>query len=285
MSLVVSLGFWAEANADPGYDSHPSRWLTFFSLSWERNLPTWVSALILFACAVLLLLNALRSRALGEPWTAHWCSLGAIFAYISLDEFTTIHERANSWFDLGGVFYFGWVIPAFFIVGTIGLSYLGFLRALPVGSRVRFVIAGALYVGGALFVELGLGYWTDLEGSNNVGYALIDLLEESMEMSGASLFLVALLRHLAGGSQTLRITAPGVATCGAESKQIRDPHSPGEHSFASAAARFWPALFIVFVAGVLRSRASSEDSGQVDPASVHALCSAGKGRRSFPPAQ
>ncbi len=63
-------------------------------------------------------------------------------------------------------------------------------------------------------------------------------LEESMEMSGASWFLVALLRHLAGGGQTLRLIAPGVTTRVAESKQIRDTRAPGEHSVASAAARF-----------------------------------------------
>ncbi len=54
-------------------------------------------------------------------------------------------------------------------------------------------------------VELLLGYWTDTYGSKNIGYGLIDLLEESMEILGVSLFFVALLEYLAAESRTIRI--------------------------------------------------------------------------------
>ena len=82
---------------------------------------------------------------------------------------------------------------------------LGFLRQLPQLARRRFVIAGCLYVGGALGIELVLGYWTDLHGTSNVVYAFIDLVEESMEMMGAAFFLYSLLDHLGGYGDCLRL--------------------------------------------------------------------------------
>jgi hypothetical protein len=50
------------------------------------------------------------------------------------------------------------------------------------------VIAGAIFVGGALGVEMILGYWTDLHGEENLTYGMIDWVEESLEMCGMSLF-------------------------------------------------------------------------------------------------
>ncbi len=213
LALVVTAGFWAEANDAPEVVQQRSAWIRFFSLSWEQNLPTWVSSLLLFSCSALLLLNALRARVSQSKYTAHWWGLSVIFLYISLDEFATIHEKANSWFHFGGVLYFGWVVPAAIVVSIIGVTYIGFLRHLPARSRYRFMLAGSIYVGGALGVELVLGHWTDLHGSHNWVYGLIDLLEESMELTGVALFFYSLLDHLGGygGALRLAFSAPSSA--------------------------------------------------------------------------
>jgi hypothetical protein len=62
--------------------------------------------------------------------------------------------------------------------------------------RRQFLIAGAIYVGGALGMELPLGWWTERAGSDNLVYALIDGVEETMELSGTTLFLLALVEYL-----------------------------------------------------------------------------------------
>jgi hypothetical protein len=178
---------------------------SFFSLSHEDNLPTWLSACLLYSCAVVLVLIASDQRRRGSRWVRHWWALSLIFLYISLDESVGIHENANRWFQLPGILYFGWVIPAGIVVAIVGLSYLRFLAALPERTRGRFVLAGAIYVGGALGVELALAWWTDRVGDKNFGYALIDLVEESMEMIGVSLFLVSLLEYFGGPEEEVRV--------------------------------------------------------------------------------
>ena len=135
----------------------------------------------------------------------HWCLLAVAFLYISLDEAVTIHEDLSRLFDFGGVFYFGWVLPAAVVVVLMGIFYVPFLLHLSERTRWQFVLSGAIYVGGALGVELLLGYWTDSHGTKNLGYGLIDLVEESMEILGLSLFFLALLEFLSAESRTIRI--------------------------------------------------------------------------------
>ncbi|WP_438000307.1 hypothetical protein WMF26_11230 [Sorangium sp. So ce185] len=166
------------------------------SLSYEQNVPTWYTSCLLFACSLTLAAIAAGARR-GGRFVKHWWGLAAAFLYISLDEVVELHEAASSWLDLGGVLYFSWVIPAAVVVAAFALAYLGFLAHLPRGTRNRFLLSGSIYVAGALALELPLGYWTEQAGSDNLVYALIDFVEESMEMLGLNLFLLSLVDHLA----------------------------------------------------------------------------------------
>lgn len=197
-AIVCALGIGAEvAHYTAGVRSPI---VPLFSLSEEANVPTWYSSMLLFACAVALAAIASSVRASGGRMVKQWAVLAAVFGYMSLDETAQIHERLNSLHALSGlrgVFYFGWIIPASVVVLLVGVAYLPFVFHLPTASRRRFIVAGVIYVGGALVMEMPLGAWATRHGEDNLGYALIDAVEETMEMVGASLFLVALLRHRA----------------------------------------------------------------------------------------
>jgi hypothetical protein len=218
ITVVAMAGFMAEiAEQGLGMDD-PYDVVNMFSLSYERNVPTWLSGTMHVTSAMLLAVIASRAHQAGEPFVRHWWGLSAVFAYVSLDEFVSLHESMNSWFDFDGVLYFGWVIPASVLVSIFVLSYLKFLAHLPAITRFRFVRAGAIFVGGAMGVELALAYWTDLHGSSNLVYALIDWVEETMEMTGAGLFLAANVAVLTNQTGQLRVVsgaadAPMVDVC------------------------------------------------------------------------
>ena len=168
--------------------------VALFSLSWEGNLPTWYASALLLACAVTLFLIGGSA----PPRQArYWSLLAAVFGYLSIDEAVGLHEQLNDVVHLTGPLYFGWILPAGLAVLLLGLAYLRFLRDLPPETRRRFLLAAALYVGGALFKEIPLGLWTEAHGDGDLVYALIDFSEETLELIGATLFLVALLRHAA----------------------------------------------------------------------------------------
>ena len=74
-----------------------------------------------------------------------------------------------------------------------------------------FVVAGIIYVGGALGVEAVSGLWAERHGEDNLVYMTISTVEELMEMIGIIVFIHALLdytgRHM--GKVTLHVDAVG----------------------------------------------------------------------------
>lgn len=185
--------------------------LGLFSLSLEGNLPTWYSSLLLFSCGIALLISAQGARQAAAPFQRRWALLGCIFLFMSLDEAVELHEHLGSLIKLRGVLYFSWVVPASVIVLAVGLAYIPFLRHLQPRTRRRFIVAGVLYVGGALVLELPLGFWAERAGTENLVYVLIDWVEESLEIFGATLFLGSLLRHLGESHGGLQLPAQEAA--------------------------------------------------------------------------
>ena len=195
--LLVAIGAGIEAYDYALAPAWAPTLVPMLSLSYEENVPTWWVVCLLFCCALLLVAVAAQARREGAAHVTRWRVLAALFAYISLDELVQLHEGMSGWFDTSGVLYFGWVIPAGAAVLLLGLYFLPLLRDLPAPTRDRFITAGALYVTGALLMELPLGYWTERAGANNLTYALIDCVEEGLELLGVSLFLCALVDRLA----------------------------------------------------------------------------------------
>lgn len=188
--LLAAVGLGAEV--DGARRGEPARRLVeLLSLSYERNLPTAFASGLLLGCALALLAHA---RAAAQH-RKRWHVLAALFAYLAVDEAVGLHEALGV-LDLHGVLYFSWVVPAAALVLALGLFYLPFVRALPAPLRGQVVRAGVLYVGGALGMELPLGWWTERHGDANLTYALLDHVEELLELLGAALFLAALVEHL-----------------------------------------------------------------------------------------
>jgi hypothetical protein len=185
--LGLAAELWSAASASPLREAIVPR----LSLSYEHNVPTWLSSSLLLLCALAAGAVARREA----RWRRHWWGVAAVFAYASLDEAAELHEHLGGHLDTSGVLYFDWVIPAVAILGVLAAVFLPFVRALAPATRRRLILAGAIYIGGAVGMELPLGWWVERAGSDNLGYALIDWVEETMEMIGASLAVVALVAH------------------------------------------------------------------------------------------
>ena len=180
---------------------HPliNRFITFFQVSSEGTLPTCYSMITLAICSILLALIALAAIHMRCPFRVHWGILSIIFVIMALDEGLEFHDELEtllpSALETTGPFFFSWVIPASVLVALIGLFYSRFLLSLPSRSRHLFILAAAVYIGGALGMEM--------VGANNyyqygaaLTYGIIATIEEVFEMSGIVIFIYALLDHL-----------------------------------------------------------------------------------------
>ncbi|MGL5060291.1 MAG: hypothetical protein ACRC62_09925 [Microcoleus sp.] len=207
--VAVSLGLWVLFFAIAGVTvqvlrygfNNRERWISLFNLDREINYPSWYSSFTLLFCGILLNIIAAAKQKEGDRFFRHWKVLGCLFVLFSLDEILSFHEiliinDLRKALSLGGLFYFIWVIPGAIFVAVVGLTYIKFLKHLPRQTRSLFLLAGSLYVGGALGMEMVCGYYADAVGQRNLVYGLLASVEEILEMLGTIVFIYALLSYI-----------------------------------------------------------------------------------------
>ena len=174
----------------------------FVAMNEEANLPTWFSSGLLLLVALVLAAIGLARRAIGARYVPHWLGLSLIFFYLSLDEMTQLHEKWGRLLPdaLDPKILYGWTVVGFLIVLAVGLIYFRFLRALTPETRRLFMLAGALYIGGALGFEVIASYSNFYMGEAVYDVSLwriiITHIEETMELAGIVVFLYALLQYI-----------------------------------------------------------------------------------------
>jgi hypothetical protein len=172
-----------------------------FLMDRERNVPTFLSFALIVFNAVMLAVLALGARSTRSRWRWHWAGLALLFLAMAFDEAAVLHEKLNGVF--GSVaphlpaLRHAWVIPASAFVAALGLVMLPFVRAISPAERRLVILAGCLYVGGAIGVEMAGAALARAQGLTGLGYLLASTLEETLEMAGMALFGYALLRLLA----------------------------------------------------------------------------------------
>lgn len=180
--------------------------LRLFYVGGDLSLPAWYSALTLALASVLLFTLAFIVRSSASPsYARRWAVLGAIFAYLSCDEMLRLHERMadtllspaleSVGFIPGGVLYYPWVLIYAPLVAIFILAYFKFWLALPPRIRTLFLAAGAIFVGGAIGVELFNAYHDDSPGREALVFAGTHI-EELMEMVGVVVFIHAILAYI-----------------------------------------------------------------------------------------
>ena len=171
-----------------------------FDLNKERNIPSTYSSFTLLFCCVLIAVIAIMKHKQGDRSAFQWKCLSLIFLYLSVDEAASLHELANAplkqALNFGGIFYFAWVIPGAILVGIFVIAYFKFLLSLPTKTRNLFIVAGVIYVGGALGIELVGGAYAYENDMKNLAYSIITTIEEGLEMLGILVFIYALLDYI-----------------------------------------------------------------------------------------
>ncbi len=170
-----------------------------FYLENEGNIPSWFSSSILLLSGILLGIIGQFRRTQEALHASHWLGLAGLFVLLSLDESVSFHEMTKTFFQplhLTGFFRYSWVIFGMVFSGIVGVIYIPFLRQLQPEYRKMFLVAGSIYIAGAIGVEMFGGRWHSLYGKENMGYALHVWVEETLEMTGIVLFIYALSRYI-----------------------------------------------------------------------------------------
>ncbi len=186
----------------------------FFNVDAEMSLPTCFSTLLLLSAALLLAAIAVLERRRKAAYVSHWVALSFGFLFMAVDEAVALHEMltrpaARLLGDgASGVFRLAWVVPGIALVVVLAVVFLKFLLHLPVKTRLRFLMAAILYVGGAIGLEL-IGGCCAPSPDYRVPYMIVATVEESLEMAGAIVFIWALLEHIADNHGEVRVRLDG----------------------------------------------------------------------------
>ena len=200
--------------------------LRIFDVGEERSIPAWFESLQFLLCSILLAVVAVAKKQRGDRYSLHWSVLSIIFLLLSLDEVASIHEaigqqsehllHSATGFTPSGAISFFWVVPGAAFTLIVVLAYLRFLAHLPQTTRRLFLFAGALFVLGALGIEMlsaqvlssseGIVNWVVSSGSmvdrgsaSAIPRLIVGLqtsIEEMFEMLGLTAFVYALLAYI-----------------------------------------------------------------------------------------
>jgi hypothetical protein len=201
--------------------------LRLFDVGEERSIPTWFESILFLLCSMLLAVIAAAKKQRNDRYSLHWGVLSIILLLLSLDEVASIHEAIGQQSERllhsatgltpGGAISFFWVVPGAIFVLIVLLAYLRFLADLPRTTRRLFLFAGALFVLGALGLEMltaqvvsssgGIANWIESSSGGIVGQerasaiptilkGLQTSVEEMFEMLGLTAFVYALLAYI-----------------------------------------------------------------------------------------
>lgn len=180
------------------------------SLDSEHCLGAWYESSLMLAAAVLLFVIGTGERRRHDR-RHHWLALALVFVALSIDESVSLHEvliePLRGALGTGGFLYFAWVLPGSLVVLVCGLAFVPFLLSLPRPLAARIAAGGALFVGGALGMELVGGYLVATQGWRSTGYIAAAIVEEGLELIGLTVFFNALVDHLLAGRQYRLLSA------------------------------------------------------------------------------
>ncbi|WP_105036581.1 hypothetical protein [Cryobacterium aureum] len=161
----------------------------------EANLWAWASGLLLAGIGLALAAVGFTARsegAIGAPYFV----LAAVAVELSADEIAQLHEKLAR-FDLSSRFTFAWLTVGVPLAIVFGLIILWIARRIDRQLRRRLIVAGIIYLLGAVGFETigGIvvgGHLDDLSRAS-LTYHLLVGVEEGLEVTGALLALAAAL--------------------------------------------------------------------------------------------
>jgi len=212
--LIIGLLLLSAAGQFSVYRLHHGRlWglVRFLYVDEEGNLPTWFQSTGMAISALLLWWIGREARARKQRFAGHWTGLAGVFLLLSIDEAASFHEMLidplNQIMHISPLLFCTWVIAGAAFVLVMAVIYAKFMLHLPPTLRWQLLLAAALYLGGAMGMELIGGCWAKRHSIENGIYSFLTHIEEGLEMSGIAVFIHGLLRWLAMADGRLLLSA------------------------------------------------------------------------------
>jgi hypothetical protein len=177
-----------------------------FNVDGEGNVPALYSALAILSCAYLLRVIGRVEREASGRFSRQWTLMSIIFFGLACDEFLGFHEGLNDNADLSSITLFSWVAFGMGFVSVFALIFFRTVVQLPSPTRRLFILAGLIYLSGAIGMETVAGHFVvPVWGDQGMRYVFCAAIEEFLEMMGIVVFIYALLTYLVQDGRELAL--------------------------------------------------------------------------------
>jgi hypothetical protein len=125
----------------------------FFDADFKTNFPSSYKILALLTSTIFLWLITEASRITLDRFSRHWRVLAGVFAFLTLDEMTALHQSFSAMLhkEIGGSGYlkYSWQVVYLAALGLLAAYPIPFLHHLGPRMRVRLLAAAILFGGGS----------------------------------------------------------------------------------------------------------------------------------------
>jgi len=188
-----------------------TRELDVLDVGTEPSLPTWFATLNLFLAGGLAAILARARQLNDEGLVGQWWAIAVLMCALSIDESAAVHERlvrfgAELAPGLPQIASHAWVIFGAGFVVAAGIFFAPLLWRSAPPLRARLIVAGAVFVTGALGAEV-FGAIADHYGwldRQDLAYKMRRIVEEGAELAGVALFNRAVYDELSARGATVR---------------------------------------------------------------------------------
>jgi len=213
-AVVLTLIYLVTVKIPASYQQ--TQWISEFSrlfdLNDENNVPTWFSSFLWSTAAYCCYrLRKVDQGASGRfRNSGYWLWLGVVCLLLSLDEVAQVHESVGSVAGHMGMHLpiYSWLPFGMAFVAVVAVGFSRFLWSLPRDIALAMIVAGAIFVTGAVGFET-LGALVDDHVLSTFPMGLSwhkeIAIEEFLEMLGVIVFIAALDVHM----RRIRWQSPG----------------------------------------------------------------------------
>ena len=194
VALGPALRLWA-AHARRNDPAQSDVLPTLFDVNTEGNVPSWFAASLWLTAAILCLACGLLARRRRRQWVA----MAVVCLLLSADEAASFHERLFGTLgvavlgdDRTPILHFAWVAPGALFALMIVSACLRLVWSMPPPQRRAIVIAGLVFLSGALIMESVSGAVLSADG-DRYWYVVATSLEEGLEKVAVITFVCALI--------------------------------------------------------------------------------------------
>ncbi len=185
-----------------------------FDLGHEPSIPNYYSAVAILIAAGLLGVIGYLDDLKGVKGAKNWYLLAVVCFALSIDEAVQFHEMIDSLIGLfvqsSGVLFLPWVVVGAAFAFLVAIRFIPFIASRSKRTLKIFMVAGFVFLVGALGMEMVASLIFAQAGSEELGVATLShtisqCCEEFLEMIGIVIFLYGLTDYLATNYSSIEI--------------------------------------------------------------------------------